>query len=136
MGDRAVIGFKATDSSTTIWLYLHWGGSDRYGDVVRGLTAAKPRWHDANYATRIAVSQIINEDWMEETGFGISCGDDGFPWPDYDDIPIIVWSEQVVEVYHVSDLKQPRYNATFDVVLSVDITSHAVAAVSSQMVAR
>jgi hypothetical protein len=129
MGDISVIGFKATEKSTPIWLYSHWGGCDRYGDVARALVASQTRWTDPTYATRIAISTIIGSDWSEEVGFGLSCGADGFSIPDYDDIPVIVWSEEIVEVYHVTDLETPRYNATFRLAMQMDLHEHAEAAV-------
>ena len=42
MGDRAVIGFKADSASVPVFLYSHWGGSDRYKDAQRAITAAAP----------------------------------------------------------------------------------------------
>ena len=107
MGDRAVIGFKENKDSVPVFLYSHWGGSDRYRDLQRALTAAKPRWNDHTYATRIAISQIIENYWKEETGFGLSAGENSFCQPDYDDIPVVLWDEQQVVVVSATDSTKP-----------------------------
>jgi hypothetical protein len=107
MGDRAVIGFKANKDATPVYLYMHWGGSDRYLYVRDVIKAAQPRWNDAAYSTRIAISQIIEYYWKEETGFGISAGENSFCQPDYDDIPVVLWDEQQVIVVSATDSTQP-----------------------------
>ena len=78
MGDRAVIGFKADKEAIPVFLYSHWGGSDRYLDAQRAIEGARPRWDDPAYATRIGISQIVENYWHEETGFGISAGHNSF----------------------------------------------------------
>jgi hypothetical protein len=103
MGDRAVIGFKANRESVPVFLYSHWGGSDRYRDLQRALVASQPRWNDPDYATRIAISQIIGNYWTEETGFGISAGENSFSKPDYNDVPVVIWDDQVVVVVNAED---------------------------------
>ena len=59
MGDRMVIGFKATQDSPTMYLYSHWGGQDRYKELANALLTSSSRWEDASYATRISVSQLV-----------------------------------------------------------------------------
>lgn len=103
MGDRAVIGFKEKRDSVPVFLYSHWGGADRYRDLQRAITAARPRWNDHTYATRIAISQIIENYWSEETGFGISAGENSFCTPDYEDVPVVIWDDQVVVIVNASD---------------------------------
>jgi hypothetical protein len=70
MGNRANIGFKQGES--TIFLYQHWAPEHLFKQYAQALEAAKPRWDDSSYATRIMISQIIGEDWANETGYGIS----------------------------------------------------------------
>ena len=98
MGDRAVIGFKAAKADPGIYLYSHWGGSNRLADAARALEAARPRWSDASYATRIAVSTIVGENWSEETGYGLSVGIGSYAMPDYDDIIVVDWQRKVVQM--------------------------------------
>lgn len=116
MGDRAVFGFKADKDAVPVFLYSHWGGSDRYRDLARAINAAQPRWSDPAYATRIAISQIVENYWSEETGFGISAGEDSYCQPDYDDIPVIIWSERIVEIR--SGIPGEPMRMTFEAVLN------------------
>jgi hypothetical protein len=119
MGDRAVIGFKDTAESVPVFLYSHWGGSDRYRDLERALTAAQPRWNDSAYATRIAISQIVQNYWHEETGFGISAGENSFSTPDYEDVPVVIWSDRRIVVVSAADSTQ-LCTTTTPVTLSFD----------------
>lgn len=122
MGDRAVIGFKADkDDQAPIFLYSHWGGSDRYRDAVRAVVAAEPRWSDPAYATRIAVSQIVENYWKEETGFGLSAGHNSFGQPDYDDVILISWGERLVEIVSAGDSTKVTQQMPFEVFLSVTV---------------
>jgi len=87
MGDRANFGFKDSKGDT-IFLYGHWAGHGMLERLANAVEAARPRWTDESYATRICVSQMINEDWKSETGWGLSvnrildkyrCGYQGIP---------------------------------------------------------
>lgn len=97
MGDRYVVGFRATRKDPAIFLYSHWGGSDRHSEVAEAIFAARPRWGDPAYATRIAISQIVGLDWDKETGFGLSAGEISC-MPDYTDVAIVTWEEQCVDI--------------------------------------
>jgi hypothetical protein len=114
MGDRAVIGFKADTEAIPVFLYAHWGGSDRYKDAMRAIEAARPRWNDHAYATRIGISQIVENYWAEETGFGISAGHNSFSTPDYDDVIIITWSTRTVEIVSACDSTKVSQTMPFD----------------------
>lgn len=119
MGDRAVIGFKDTAKSVPVFLYSHWGGSDRYRDLQRALTAAQPRWNDSAYATRIAISQIVENYWKDETGFGISAGENSFCTPDYDDVPVVIWSDRKIVTVSAGDSTEVKSTITFDEFLTL-----------------
>jgi len=106
MGDRAVIQFKADEKSAPINLYMHWGGHDRYIKLAKAIEAARPRWTDPEYATRICISQIVGDDWNSEFGFGISVGDDNARHGDYNDIPCVIWDRKVVRVQHDSGIEE------------------------------
>jgi len=96
MGDRMVVGFQESSVAPPVWLYSHWGGYSRVEDLAKALEAARPRWSDPAYATRIAMSSIIGESWNQELGFGISAGVGNFCMPDYDDVHLVDWSKRTV----------------------------------------
>jgi hypothetical protein len=70
MGDRVVYSIRQ-DKDLSVNLYSHWGGHDRFVTLAAALKAAEPRWNDMSYCTRIIVSQLIGDQWNEETGFGL-----------------------------------------------------------------
>jgi hypothetical protein len=70
MGDRANFGFVQPNGNTIV-LYGHWAGANMLGKLADAVIAARPRWNDVAYATRIAISHIIGNDWSMETGFGL-----------------------------------------------------------------
>ena len=70
MGDRANFGFVQPNGNTIV-LYGHWAGHQMLGRLADAVIAARPRWSDPAYATRIAISQIIGNDWSDETGYGL-----------------------------------------------------------------
>jgi hypothetical protein len=70
VGDRANFGFVQPNGNTIV-LYGHWAGYQMLGKLADAVIAARPRWNDPAYATRIAISQIIKDDWNAETGFGL-----------------------------------------------------------------
>jgi hypothetical protein len=114
MGDRAVIGFKADVEDIPVFLYMHWGGSDRYQDAMKAIEAARSRWDDPAYATRIGISQIVENNWSEELGFGISAGHNSFGQPDYDDVILITWGTRSVEVVSAGDSTKVSMAMPFD----------------------
>lgn len=69
MGDRAMAEIKTDGGS--LYVYTHWGGNELYADTVKAVTAAKPRWDDRPYATRIIVDQLTKGGRDGETGFGL-----------------------------------------------------------------
>ena len=70
MGDRANFGFVQPNGNTIV-LYGHWAGHQMLGRLADAVIAARPRWNDTAYATRIAISQLIKDDWNSETGWGL-----------------------------------------------------------------
>lgn len=88
MGDRIVYTIRQ-DSNLSLNLYSHWGGYDRFISLANALQAAEPRWNDSSYASRIIVSQLIGDQWNEETGFGLWASDEhGMYGGDHPDIII------------------------------------------------
>lgn len=73
MGDRVVYTMEQADG-LTLNLYSHWGGSDRFTALAMAIDKARPRWSDETYCARIITSQLINQFWDEETGYGLWAG--------------------------------------------------------------
>lgn len=94
MGDRANFGFRQTDGSV-IYLYGHWAGHEMMARLADALIAAHPRWNDEMYATRIAISTMIGEEWNQEYGWGIAnhIGDNEHS------IPVVDWNAKTVTLY-------------------------------------
>lgn len=69
MGDRAMAEVKTEGGS--LFVYTHWGGSSLPEDAKHAIMAAKPRWDDYPYATRIIVDQLTKQGRDEEAGFGL-----------------------------------------------------------------
>lgn len=79
MGDRATIEIVQEAGAVgrperVISLYTHWGGSSYAGDLAAALAAARPRWRDPLYATRIITDQFFKNLRDEETGGGLYGG--------------------------------------------------------------
>lgn len=70
MGDRANFGFVQPNGETIV-VYGHWAGHQMLGRLADAVIAARPRWTDSSYATRIAISQLIGDQWNMETGWGL-----------------------------------------------------------------
>lgn len=71
MGDRANFGFKDSKEDI-IFLYGHWAGHRMLENLADAVQAAEPRWNDESYATRIAISRLVGDEWTSETGWGLS----------------------------------------------------------------
>ena len=76
MGDRANYVF-VDGAGDTICLYGHWAGYNMLGKLADAVIAARPRWTDESYATRIAISQLIGDQWNMETGWGLHVNEIG-----------------------------------------------------------
>ena len=57
---------------------------------------SSPRWNDPSYATRIAISQIIGDNWNSEYGFGIYTGKEYVGDNEYSDVLVVNWKERNV----------------------------------------
>jgi hypothetical protein len=69
MGARTNFIVKQGDNRF-VTLYSHWGGDTKLTDLARALEAARPRWSDYGYATRILFNALQDEH-SSETGYGI-----------------------------------------------------------------
>ena len=94
MGNRANFGFRQTDGSV-IYLYGHWAGYEMMARLSDALIAAERRWNDESYATRIAISTMIGDEWSQEYSWGISTslGDNEHS------VPVVDWQNKTVTLY-------------------------------------
>ncbi len=95
MGDRANFGFRQSNGETIV-LYGHWAGFDMLSNLAEAVLVAKPRWTDESYATRIAISQLIGEQWNQETGWGLSVNS---ILDNQHKIPVIDWSAKTFSLH-------------------------------------
>lgn len=132
MGDRAVFGFAKSAGTEPIFLYGHWCGFERHELLVKAIEAARPRWNDHSYATRICISQIIGDGWAGELNWGISAGHNSFAWPDSNEVPIVVWDEGCVHITDSRDTTKTLVYVELDDV-DADVLSEACR-ISSRLV--
>lgn len=110
MGDRANFGFKDRKGDT-VFLYGHWAGHRMLENLANAVEAARPRWTDETYATRIAISHLINDEWQSETGWGISVNTLA---DNEHKVPIINWSEGTFTLME-EDLQTVVFSSSLDV---------------------
>ena len=85
MGDRANVFFvdakPESGPLTGLYLYTHWAGESLPEIVQSGLERGKGRWGDSQYLARILFCELIKDDVLGETGYGLSTriGDNGHP---------------------------------------------------------
>lgn len=101
MGDRANFGFVQSNGETIV-LYGHWAGHNMLGRLADAVIAARPRWTDESYATRIAISQLIGDQWNMETGWGLAVNS---ILDNEHKIPIIDWTQQTFSLHEEADFR-------------------------------
>lgn len=99
MGDRANFGFVQPNGSTIV-LYGHWAGAQMLGRLADAVIAARPRWNDPSYATRIAISQLIGNEWNAETGWGLHVNEIG---DNEHKIAIVDFNQQTFSLHEEDD---------------------------------
>lgn len=109
MGDRANFGFRDRKGDT-VYLYGHWAGYNMLSNLANAVEAARPRWADESYATRICISQLIGEDWGRETGWGINVNERG---DNEHKIPVIDWAQQTFTLFE-EDLTTEVFSLSLD----------------------
>lgn len=72
MGDRANVAFYYAGREEPIYFYTHWGGSELVETVRRALKRGRNRWTDEAYLARIVFSEMIQNEVLQETGYGIA----------------------------------------------------------------
>ena len=90
MGDRANFGFRDSKENI-VFLYGHWAGYRMLENLADAVQAAAPRWNDESYATRIAISHLIKDEWASETGWGITVNELA---DNEHKVPIIDWKNK------------------------------------------
>lgn len=77
MGDRANV--RVNDGDNKVYLYTHWSGSDLPAILQAALKRGKGRWDDTQYLTRVIFCEMVKDDILGDTGYGISVslGDGG-----------------------------------------------------------
>lgn len=93
MGDRGNIKMIYEDGKE-IYFYTHWDGSELPQTLKNALARSKDRWNDEPYLSRIIFSEMIQNDVMGTTGYGIS------PYETDNEHPIIsvTPSKQTIEI--------------------------------------
>lgn len=91
MGDRANVQIIERGGGT-LFLYTHWGGHELPTTLATALFRGKDRWDDEEYLSRIIFSEMIRDDVLGETGFGLSTTRGDY---EYDDL-VVNMAEQTV----------------------------------------
>jgi hypothetical protein len=73
MGDRANIHIIETEGAG-IYFYTHWTGYKLPQTLQVALARGKDRWNDETYLNRIIFSEMIKNNVLDETGFGLDLG--------------------------------------------------------------
>lgn len=96
MGDRANVGFRTSDNDT-IFLYMHWGGSDRHEILARAISYAMDRDDDESYFTRILFSQLVDRHNVS-TGHGMTVNKLATMGDGYD-VPVYSYIDKTISIY-------------------------------------
>jgi hypothetical protein len=70
MGARCTFVFKQKED-LAVALYSHWGEDDMHRDLALALEHAAIRFKDVEYYTRMAVSYLLKDSILDETGYGL-----------------------------------------------------------------
>jgi len=101
VGDRANFGFVQPNGQTIV-LYGHWAGHNMLGKLADAVITARPRWNDPSYATRIAISQLIGDQWNMETGWGLHVNEIS---DNEHKIAIVDWAQQTFSLHEEDDYR-------------------------------
>jgi len=73
VGDRANVYFKdECNAGQGVYLYTHNRGSDLPIVVQTALKRGRNRWDDSQYLSRIIFCEMVKDDIMGKTGYGLS----------------------------------------------------------------
>lgn len=87
MGARCTFVFKQSED-LAVALYSHWGEDSMHSDLAQALQHAALRFGDTEYYTRMAVSHLLKDSILDETGFGLyACNPNNLGFADH---PILI----------------------------------------------
>jgi hypothetical protein len=87
MGARCTFIFKQSED-LAVALYSHWGEDSMYEDLAQALQHAAVRSGDREYYVRMAISHLLKDSILDETGFGIyACNPNDLGFMDH---PILI----------------------------------------------
>ena len=87
MGARCTFVFKQKED-LGVALYSHWGEDSMYQDLAQALQHAAVRKGDIEYYTRMAISHLLKDSILDETGFGLyACNPNDLGFMDH---PILI----------------------------------------------
>ena len=87
MGARCTFVFKQSED-LAVALYSHWGEDSMYQDLAQALQHAAVRSGDREYYVRMAISHLLKDSILDETGFGIyACNPNDLGFMDH---PILI----------------------------------------------
>jgi hypothetical protein len=87
MGARCTFVFKQSED-LAVALYSHWGEDSMHSDLAQALQHAVVRKSDTEYYTRMAVSYLLKDSILDETGFGLyACNPNDLGFADH---PILI----------------------------------------------
>ena len=72
------------------------------GKLADAVIAARPRWNDPAYATRIAISHLVGNEWSNETGWGLHVNEIA---DNEHKIPIIDFAQQTFTLHEEDDFR-------------------------------
>ena len=88
MGARCTFVFKQKED-LGVALYSHWGEDSMHVDLALALQHATVRKGDTEYYTRMAISHLLKDSILDETGFGLYACNPNTAL-DYMDHPILI----------------------------------------------
>jgi len=88
MGARCTFIFKQSEEQA-VALYSHWGEYTLHADLAQALQHAAVRKGDHEYYTRMAVSYLLKDSILDETGFGLYACDPNTHMQ-YCDLPVLI----------------------------------------------
>lgn len=87
MGARCTFVFKQSEEQA-VALYSHWGEDSMYQDLAAALQHAAARTNDYSYYTRMAVSYLLQDSILDETGYGLyACNPNDLGFMDH---PVVI----------------------------------------------
>ncbi len=87
MGARCTFVFKQSED-LAVALYSHWGEDSMHSDLAQALQHAAVRNGDTHYYTRMAISYLLKDSILDETGFGLyACNPNDLGFADH---PILI----------------------------------------------